>query len=132
MIHTCTECGLVHDTTVAPPESPDVAIARIQAASAEAIAKINARSDREWNESREVVAEIEAEADVASATAEAEIVGAALEAGVVTPEPDPAPVITVAPDVDMSQEADPEELPPAEGSPAPEPAAPKSRGLGMW
>lgn len=129
MIHSCPDCGLVHDHVQPPAESPEVAIARIQAASAEAIAKINARSDRDWNESREAVAEIEAGAQVDAAEAEAAVIGAAIEAGVVSEE-SAEPVLIDVPEPEP--EADPEELPPAEGSPVPAPSGKKSIGLGMW
>lgn len=129
MIHSCPDCGLIHDHVQPPAESPEVAIARIQAQSAEAIAKINARSDRAWNESREAVAEIEADATVGAAEAEAAVIGAAIEAGAVAEE-SAEPVIVPVPDPEP--EADPEELPPAEGSPMPAPSGKKSLGLGMW
>ena len=132
MIHTCPDCGLIHDHVQPPAESPEVAIARIQAQSAEAIAKINARSDRDWNESREAVAEIEADAQVDAAETEAAVIAAAIEAGAVAPE-STEPVIIDAPAAEPDD--DPEELPPVDagdGSPAPAPSGKKSLGLGMW
>lgn len=130
MIHSCPDCGLVHDHVQPPAEDPQVAIARIQAESAAEIARITAHSDRDWNETREAVAAIEADATVEAAAIEAEVIGDAIESAGVS-EPDPV-IIDVPGQPGPEPDDDPEALPPAEGSPAPEPAARKSLGLGMW
>ncbi len=132
MIHTCSDCGLVHDHVAPPAEDRDVAIARIQATSAEAIARINARADTHiaevHAEADQAVTEAIADAEVEAAGVQAEVLGDAIEAsGLQEPEP---VVVDVAPGPEP--EPDPEELPPAGGSPAPPAAGPKLRGLGMW
>jgi len=132
MIHTCADCGLVHDQLAAggdAREAAEVAIARINADRDVQVAKIGARQERDWNESMTERTEIEADASVEVAVAEAEIIGPMLADA--DPAPVDSPVIVQAPDVDVSQEADPEELPPVEGSPAPE-VTERKRGLGMW
>jgi hypothetical protein len=132
MIHTCPDCGLVHDHVAPPTEDRDVAIARIQAQSAEAIARINARADTHiadvQAEADQVVTETLADAEVAAAEVQAEVLGDAIEAAGIE---EPPPVV-VDPGPEPEPEPDPEELPPAEGSPAPPAAEPKRRGLGMW
>lgn len=126
----CEDCGNGHECTAAgrePAESDEVKIARINREADVAIAKLGARQDRDWNETRVEVAGIEAEAEVAAAVAEAEVVGAAIEAGI---EPQPEPVIIDAPEA-IAEDAPEDAPPPAEGS---EPPAPKSKsaGLGFW
>jgi hypothetical protein len=129
----CPECGTGHECDVATEGrvSDIVRIAELETKRDIEIAKIGARGTRVELEAAVEIAEVQADAEVDAAVAEAEIVGAALEAGMIQPEPvAPAPVI-IDSDIDASAEADPEELPPVEGSPAPE-AAPSKRGLGMW
>jgi len=131
-IHTCTECGLVHDQGV-PQTNAEVEIARINADSQVRIAELNARADR-------AIAEAEAEAAVEVAHEEADAIqealadeeadehvadaisaaAAGLDIGEPEAEPQPAPVIISAP-----------EAPEHEGSEPPEPEK-KTRGLGMW
>ncbi len=126
----CEFCGATHECTVAngeSVESDEVKIARINREADVAIAKLTARQDRDWNETRVEVAEIEAEAEVAAAAAEAEVIGAAIEAGI---EPEPEPVIIDAPEAIAEDE--PDDAPPeVEGSAPPEPKR-KSAGIGFW
>ena len=127
----CSNCGHPQDGSIAAPaevpESDEVRIARIQADRDVKVAQLAAKQEREWNESREVIAETEAGAAVEVAVAEAEVIGTIIAAETAEPEaepePLPAPVIV---------EAEPEE------SDAPpviedhEPVSRKPRGLGMW
>lgn len=127
----CPDCGTPHECEGqgATRTDPAVEIARINAERDVTLAKLSAKQEAAWTEHSEAVAEIEAEADVAVAVAEAEVIGAIIDAE--TPD-EPEPVIIDAAPVDAGPEPDAEELPPAEGSPAPEPEARGSRGLGMW
>jgi hypothetical protein len=111
-------------------ESPEVAIARIQAQSALDIAKIQARQDRDWNETRLEVAEVEAGAEVAAAEATAEVVAAVLDSDDQAPEPAPNPIVVDAPEI-SDEEIVEDAPPPADEAPAPS-APSKPRGLGMW
>jgi hypothetical protein len=125
----CADCGTSHECTVETGDraSDAVRIAELETRRDIEVARITARADRAALEADVEIAETEADASVEVAAAEAEVIGTIL-AEADPPESDPGPVITVAPDI--SQEADPEELPPVEGSPAPE--ASTTRGLGMW
>lgn len=125
----CPDCGTGHDCEVEPGTrtDPQVEIARINADRDVAVAKLSARQDKDWNETRVEVAEVEAAAQVESAVAEAEIVGAALESGI---EEQPKPVIIDAPTAIGGAEPD-DAPPPAEGSAPPEPKK-KAAGLGFW
>jgi hypothetical protein len=126
----CTDCGNGHDCTAESresAESDEVKIARINRDADVAIAKLGARTERDWNETRVEVAEIEADAAVEAAAAEAEVVGAAIEAGI---EPQPEPVIIDAPTAIADDQAD-DAPPPTEGSEPPAPKA-KAAGLGFW
>lgn len=67
-IHTCADCGLVHDHGV-PMTNAEVEIARINAESAVRIAQLQAGAEKR-------VAEAYAEADVESAKAEAKAIEA--------------------------------------------------------
>jgi len=128
--HICQDCGLLHDMPAPPEESDEVKIARINREADYKIAQLSARQDREWNEARTEIAEIEADAQVESAVAEAEIIGAALEASDI---PDVEPIEIVAPDMvtDVDIDNELEDAPPeTDGSPVPETSKP--RGLGMW
>jgi hypothetical protein len=126
--HVCPDCQLLHDMPSAPEESDEVKIARINREADIRIAQLSARQDRDWNETRVEVAEIEAGAEVESAVAEAEIIGAALEASDV---PEAEPIEIIAPDMVQDVDVDlEEELPPTEGSPVPSESKP--HGLGMW
>jgi hypothetical protein len=126
----CEHCGNGHECAVAdrePAESDEVKIARINREADVKIAQLGARTERDWNETRVEVAEVEAEAEVAAAVAEAEVIGAAIEAGI---EPEPEPVIIDAPEAIADDE--PDDAPPeAEGS-EPPPAKRKTIGLGAW
>jgi hypothetical protein len=126
----CEDCGNGHECTAAgreSVESDEVKIARINREADVQIAKLGARTERDWNETRVEVAEIEADAAVEAAAAEAEVVGAAIEAGIA---PEPEPVIIDAPEAIADAEPD-DAPPPAEGSAPPEPKA-KAAGLGFW
>jgi hypothetical protein len=127
----CPDCGNGHECTAEgreSAESDEVKIARINREADVAIAKLAARTERDWNETRVEVAEVEAEAAVEAAAAEAEVIGAAIEAGI---EPEPEPVIVNAPEAIADDE--PDDAPPeAEGSEPPGPAAKRKIGLGAW
>lgn len=128
----CPDCGTSHECEAQAQgrEDPQVAIARINAERDMAIAKITARQEQQWNESREAIAEIEADTAAEVAVAEAEVLGAILATEGGDGEGDP--VIIDAPPVDAGDpEPDAGDLPPVEGSPVPAPVR-KSRGLGMW
>jgi hypothetical protein len=128
-VHTCTDCGLIHDALVADEREPmEVTLRRLAKEEAIEVAKINARVDREYNETRIEVAEIETEAMVEAAVVEGEVIAAAIEASDV---PAAEPIDYVAPDLIVDQDVDvDQELPEIEGSPVPDDK--KSAGLGMW
>lgn len=128
-VHSCTECGLVHDALVAEErESDEVRIARINADRDIAVARYAARQEADWNETRVEVAKIEAKADVETAEVQAEVIGAAIEASDI---PEAEPVDYVAPDIIVDTDVDTEEeLPEPQGSPVPAPA--KKPSFGMW
>jgi hypothetical protein len=126
-IHNCPDCGLVHEVTE-QRESPDVAIARIQAESAFKIAQLQARADKHAvdtvAEAELEIAETEAEADVL----QAEAIGDAVEAGLA---PEEIPVITVdETPVDEVPQEDP--LDPPDDPGGPDTSAPRKRSLGAW
>jgi len=128
----CPHCGnevgqLPGTEPVAEAASAEVQIERIRADKEIEIAKIAARQDRDWNETRVEVAEVEAEAEVAAAVAEAEVIGAAIEAGI---EPQPEPVIIDAPEA-IADDA-PDDAPPEAGGSEPPAATRKTIGLGAW
>lgn len=128
----CPHCGNPADTiTGAPPaeerEPMEVQLARIEADKEITIAKLQARQEHGYNETRIEVAEIEADAMVEASAAEAEILGAAIEA---SDTPDAEPIEIIAPEP-VDEDGPEDALPPAEGSPVPETHS-KSRGLGMW
>jgi hypothetical protein len=126
--HVCPECQLLHDA-VTPQESEAVTLARIAKEQAVEVAKIQARQERDWNETRVEVAAIEGEAEVGAAAAEAEVIAAVLTADD-TPaeEPAPDPIVIDAPAV---EEEIAEDAPPENDAPAPTVPG-KGRGLGMW
>lgn len=125
----CPDCGTGHDCEGERPAgtSDAVRIAEIERDRDIALAKLSARQDKDWNETRIEVAGIEAEAEVEAAVAEAEVVGAAIEAGVVDSEPEPIVIDAPPPADDAPDDAPPE----VEGSAPPEPKR-KAAGLGMW
>lgn len=129
-VHSCPDCGLVHDAIVAEEREPvEVTIARINADRDIAVARSGARQEEGWNESRVEVAKIEAKAEVEAAAIEGEVIAAALEASDVEAEPIDIVAPDMITDVDIDNEL--EDAPPeTEGSPVPE--ASKPRGLGMW
>ena len=125
-IHNCPDCGLVHEVTV-PVQNPEVEIARINAESALAIARLQARTDRH---AVETIAEAEqdiAETELETAVAEAEVVGAAIEAGMEPPEAEPIVITDPAP---AEPEEDPLDMPDTDEAPSSRGSA--KRGLGMW
>jgi hypothetical protein len=129
-VHSCAECGLVHDAIVAEEREPvEVTIARINADRDIAVARASARSEADWNTTRVEVAKIEAKAEVESAVVEGEVIAAAIEASDVEAEPVEivAPDIITDTDIDITEDAPP---PAEEGSPVPN--AKKSAGFGMW
>jgi len=123
----CPNCGTPLDGSLPRPEpEPEaVTLARINAERDVKVAQISARQERDWNESREAIAEVEAEAAVEVAAAEAEVIGEIIAAETADPpeaEPLPEPVVVEAP------------APAPELSDAPpvvehhEPRVPRSRG----
>lgn len=126
----CEHCGTPHECEAEPGRAdPAVEIARINADRDIAVARLSARQDKDWNDTRVEVAGIEAAAAVEAAAVEAEVIGDAIEASGVD---DPEPVIIDVPDQPPpDDEGDAEELPPAEGSPPPA-ARSKRLGLGAW
>ena len=92
-MHTCPDCGLQHATPgeAAAPVIPEVEIARVQAHRDIEVAKIQARQEADYNETRVDVAEIEAGAELAQAEGQLEGVETVLDA--ITPDPpaDPEP-----------------------------------------
>lgn len=128
--HVCQECGLMHDA-VTPTESEAVTLARIAKEQAIEVAKIQAKQERDWNETRVEVAAIEGEAEVGAAEAQAEVIGAVLADGDEPPAAEPEPIVIDAPSITDVGEIDEDAVPPA--SDAPQPTAPsKPRGLGFW
>lgn len=131
----CPHCGseteLVIPVAPAAAEAVDaqVRIAEINAARDIELARLARSQEREWNESREVIAEIEATAEVAAAEATAEVVAAVI-AGPEETDDEPAPVVIDAPAV--AEEETIEDAPPESDAPAPGPAKKSGLGLGMW
>jgi uncharacterized Zn finger protein len=129
-VHSCAECGLVHDALVAEEREPvEVTIARINADRDIQVARAAARSEADYNDTRIEVARIEAKAEVQAAEVEGEVIAAAIEASDVEAEP----IEIVAPDIinDTDIDIEGDAPPPAEGSPVPE-TSKKSVGFGMW
>lgn len=128
----CSNCGHPQDGSIAAPaevpESDEVRIARINADRDVKVAQLAAKQEREWNESREVIAETEAEAAVEVAVAEAEVIGAIINAETAEPEADPAPEPVVIEAIDPAPEES--DAPPIVEDH--EPVSRKPRGLGMW
>ena len=129
-VHSCAECGLVHDAIVAEEREPvEVTIARINAERDIAVARANVRQEEAYNETRVEVAKIEAKAEVEAAVVEGEVIAAALEASDVEAEPIEIVAPDVVTDVDIDNQL--EDAPPeTDGSPVP--AEGKKHGLGMW
>ena len=130
----CPHCGnetelvIGAGPAIAETVSAEVEIARINAERDIAVAKITARQDRDWNETRVAVAEVETEATVAAAEVEAGIIAAAVASD---PEPEPEPIDIVAPAIVSDVDTDIEDAPPEnEGSPVPETKSKTS--FGMW
>jgi len=131
MIHSCQECGVVHDHPT-PQVNPEVEIARINAESALAIAKLQSRTDKS-------VSEIEAESAVEVAEAQAEIMGTVLLAEanatdeVADEVPESSPVVVSTPIIDSGNDIEEAPEPPKHDESEDEPK-PKKRsfGLGAW
>ena len=126
--HVCTDCGLLHDTPT-QQETPEVAIARIQAETQLKIEQLRARTDRHIAET-----ETEAAEDIAETEAEASIVGDVASAQIIASEPAPAaegetgePIVIEAPAAPAEPEPVTEEPPVIETAPAKE-----SRRGGYW
>ena len=130
----CPHCGNETELVIgagpaaAETVNAEVEIARINAERDIAVAKITARQDRDWNETRLAVAEVETDATVAAAEVEAEIIAAVTSDP--APDPDPDPVVIDAP-VAIADDVDDDAPPPADGSPVPEENR-KSVGFGAW
>lgn len=132
----CPDCGEGHECEgqAAAGPSDAVRIAEIERDQAIQLARIAARTERDWNETNAEVREMEAGAAVDVAVAEAAGVAAAAE--VITEGGDQAAAVIELPgdvgdgDGDDVQAA--EELPPADASPEPPAPAEHKRGLGMW
>jgi hypothetical protein len=130
----CPDCGTGHECEAQAAtmrDDPAVLIARIQADRDVTLAKLGNRQEAAWNESREAIAETEAETAVDVAIAEAVVADTILGAELAGATEEPEPIVIDAPPVNVEQDVDVEELPPVEGTPAPE-SARKPRGLGMW
>lgn len=125
--HYCTGCGDMHGGEVR--ESPEVAIARIEADRAVKVARITAHQDENWNETRVEVAGIEGAAEVASAEATAEVVGEIIAAGSGAGDEEEPAVVVEAPPAETPEE-EPSIEPKDESSG--EPPAPKKPGLSYW
>jgi hypothetical protein len=129
--HECPECHLIHGD-VSPQTNPDVEIARINAESALAIARLGASADKH-------VAEVEAESAVDVAEAQAEVLGAVLaaapegDASEEVEEPQSGPVVVSTPIIDSGNEVEETEPPKREENEGHHEEAPaKARGFGMW
>lgn len=129
----CPHCGSpVEELPGAPAasESEAVILARIEMEKQIELAKLARRTELDYNETRVVVAEIEADAEVASAEATAEVVAAVIESGGDDGGEDQGPIIIDAPEAIAEDE--PDDAPPeVEGSEPPVPKS-KSAGLGFW
>lgn len=124
MPHYCTGCGQVHGGQTAT--DPSVEIARINAERDVQVAKLQARQQRDYNETAVAVAEVEGDAQVGSAEAMAEVIAAE------TPEPEPV-IVTVE-----AEEEEPEieelvgdEPPENDGTPV-NPVPEKKKRSGWW
>lgn len=129
--HICEGCGLLHDAPAEAGEPVEVQLARIAKEQAVEVAKISARQDHDWNETRVEVAAIEAEAEVGAATAEAEVLGELLNADSSEQEPF---IIDAPPAPDPMPESDPTDdaAPPPVEDHEPDDDKPRKRSLGMW
>jgi len=113
----CPECGVDHhagerqETAAADRE---VEIARINAKRDVEVARLSAGVERDWNETRVEVAEVEAVAGVEAAEAVADALTDVLAPP--EPEPAPAPEIIVEPEPEPEPELEPEVMPPPEKS----------------
>jgi hypothetical protein len=128
----CADCGAGHECDAQDSDrtSDAVRIAELETRRDIEIARLQARADRAQAEADQEIAETFADAEVEAAAVEAEVVGAAIEAAGIE---EAAPVVVdVAPPPPADDAADAEELPPAEGSPAPEAERKRSIGLGAW
>jgi len=129
-VHTCADCGLIHDAIVAEErETEAYRLAKLESETRIKLAQIERSEVRQEVEAAVEVAELQADAEVEAAAVEGEIVAAALEASDVEAEPIEIVAPDMVTDVDIDNEL--EDAPPeTEGSPVPE--ASKPHGLGMW
>ena len=127
----CADCGAGHECDAQDSDrtSDAVRIAELETRRDIEIARLQARADRAQAEADQEIAETFADAEVEAAAVSAEVTAAAIDAAGIE---EPAPVIIDAAPPPPADEGDGEELPPAEGSPAPEPARKRSVGLGAW
>lgn len=129
-MHNCPECGLVHSAAGERPESDEVKIARLQAERDIEVARVAARTERDYNDTREEVAKIEADADVAQAEALAEAVADEIT-GDPEPPAEPLPIVLEEPEAEPEPEPEPDVPPPPPaddvvGAPV------KEKARGMW
>ena len=130
MTHVCQGCGLEHEDVTEPAEpvivdTEPIADANVQVAEIEAnrdvtIARIQAKSEEAWQESR--VAQLEAELTGMRETL------ARLAPPAPEPDPDPEPVVIMD-----DPEPEPVTEEPTAVPPTPEPAPPKpKKGNAFW
>lgn len=128
----CQHCGgevdhaIEFSSPAAEAVNVELEIARVNAERDIQVEKIRARQAREELETVEVVAEVEAEAEVLAAEAEAEVVAAVVEAGAAEPEMDAEPIV-IAQDIETG-EPEPE-MPPRDESHHEPHSAPRKTGF---
>jgi len=110
----CPNCGSEVETLPSPEAAAadrEIRLAEIAKEQAVEVARINAGAERDYNDSRETIAETEADADVTVAEAEAEGMAAAAEVLAETePAPEGEPVVV---EPEPLPEAEPDMAPPA-------------------
>lgn len=81
-LHTCAECGLTHDHAgeYVPPVSDAVRIAELETHRDIEVARLGRAEERDYNETRVEVAEIEAAAEVETAAVQAEVIAEVIAA----------------------------------------------------
>lgn len=124
----CQNCGNEVEHEVSPEQQAlreQVEIARINADRDIAIARLQARQQREELETVETVAETQADAEVESAAVEAEVIGAAIEAAVVD---EPEPIIIN----DVPAEEPEDDMAPPESDHEEHYDTRKRVGMGLW
>lgn len=124
----CPNCGNEIEQEVSAEQQAlreQVEIARINADRDVAIARLQARMQREELDTVETVAETQADAQIESAAVEAEVVGAAIETAAVE-EPEPIIIEDSAPEEPV------EEMAPPEADHEEHHDTRKRVGLGLW